>query len=107
MEAKDGSMSFDFEGGFTAIAPLNYIRYKLENNREVDVQFGQTIITETFEAEDENSVEQQRQAWLMILANFKQYVGRVQRPKMSIGEYGFITLAIDTEGNMFGLHSSK
>jgi predicted enzyme related to lactoylglutathione lyase len=31
--------------------------------------------------------------------------GRVQRPKMSIGEYGFISLVFDTEGNMFGLHS--
>jgi predicted enzyme related to lactoylglutathione lyase len=33
--------------------------------------------------------------------------GKVQRPKMSIGEYGFITLAFDTEGNMIGLHSLK
>ena len=31
--------------------------------------------------------------------------GRIEREKMSIGEYGFIVLAIDTEGNMFGLHS--
>ncbi len=33
--------------------------------------------------------------------------GRVQKPKMSIGEYGFISLAVDSEGNMFGLHSMK
>jgi predicted enzyme related to lactoylglutathione lyase len=33
--------------------------------------------------------------------------GRVQRPKLSIGQYGFITLGVDTEGNMFGLHSRK
>lgn len=33
--------------------------------------------------------------------------GIVQKPKMSIGEYGFITLATDSEGNMFGLHSLK
>lgn len=33
--------------------------------------------------------------------------GRIQKPKMSIGEYGFICLAIDSEGNMFGLHSMK
>ncbi len=33
--------------------------------------------------------------------------GRVMRPKMSIGEYGFVTLAFDTEGNLFGLHSLK
>jgi uncharacterized protein len=33
--------------------------------------------------------------------------GKIQKPKVSIGEYGFISLAIDTEGNMFGLHSMK
>ncbi|MFZ1414511.1 MAG: VOC family protein [Defluviicoccus sp.] len=33
--------------------------------------------------------------------------GRVQQEKMSIGEYGFIVLAVDTEGNMFGLHSME
>jgi predicted enzyme related to lactoylglutathione lyase len=31
--------------------------------------------------------------------------GRIQRPKMSIGQYGWISLVIDTEGNMLGLHS--
>lgn len=31
--------------------------------------------------------------------------GRIHGPKMSIGPYGFIALAVDTEGNMFGLHS--
>lgn len=33
--------------------------------------------------------------------------GRIQREKMSIGEYGFIVLAFDTEGNLFGLHSMR
>ncbi len=33
--------------------------------------------------------------------------GRVQREKMSIRQYGFIVLPIDTEGNMFGLHSMQ
>jgi uncharacterized protein len=31
--------------------------------------------------------------------------GRVHQEKMSIGEYGFVALAVDTEGNIFGLHS--
>lgn len=31
--------------------------------------------------------------------------GTLHRGKFSIGEYGFIALAIDTEGNMIGLHS--
>lgn len=33
--------------------------------------------------------------------------GRVLRPKMSIGEYGFVVLAYDTEGNLIGLHSNR
>lgn len=33
--------------------------------------------------------------------------GRIQKEKFSIGQYGFIALAHDTEGNMFGLHSLK
>ena len=31
--------------------------------------------------------------------------GKIQEEKTSIGEYGFIVLAFDTEGNMIGLHS--
>ena len=33
--------------------------------------------------------------------------GRIMKEKFSIGEYGFIVLAFDTEGNMFGLHSMQ
>ncbi len=33
--------------------------------------------------------------------------GQIHRNKMSIGEYGFISLVVDTEGNMIGLHSVK
>jgi len=33
--------------------------------------------------------------------------GRVAREKFSIGEYGFVSLAFDTEGNMIGMHSLK
>ena len=33
--------------------------------------------------------------------------GRIQKEKFAIGEHGFIALALDTEGNMFGLHSMK
>ncbi len=31
--------------------------------------------------------------------------GSICKPKMSIGQYGFIALVNDTEGNMIGLHS--
>ncbi len=33
--------------------------------------------------------------------------GRIHKPKLSIGEYGFIALAHDTEDNLFGMHSMK
>jgi predicted enzyme related to lactoylglutathione lyase len=33
--------------------------------------------------------------------------GRIKQEKMSVGEFGFIALAFDTEGNMIGLHSMK
>lgn len=32
--------------------------------------------------------------------------GKIEKEKFSIGQYGFIALAVDTEGNMFGLHST-
>ena len=37
----------------------------------------------------------------------KEFGGRVEKPKRSIGEYGFISIVYDTEGNMFGLHSMR
>ncbi len=33
--------------------------------------------------------------------------GQLHRDKFSIGEYGFCALALDTEGNMFGLYSMQ
>jgi len=33
--------------------------------------------------------------------------GSIFKEKMSIGEYGFIALVFDTEGNMIGLHSCE
>jgi hypothetical protein len=33
--------------------------------------------------------------------------GKIFQSKTQIGEYGFMCLCIDTEGNTFGLHSMK
>jgi len=33
--------------------------------------------------------------------------GKIVKGKMSIGEYGFIAMVEDTEGNMIGLHSMQ
>ncbi len=33
--------------------------------------------------------------------------GKVIKPKMSIGEFGWVSVCMDTEGNLFGLSSMK
>lgn len=33
--------------------------------------------------------------------------GKILQPKMAIGEYGFASIVMDTEGNPIGLHSMK
>jgi uncharacterized protein len=33
--------------------------------------------------------------------------GKVEKEKFSIGQYGYISLVINTEGNMIGLHSMQ
>src|SRR5262245_14369504 len=33
--------------------------------------------------------------------------GKIEKKKFSIGQYGFMSLVYDTEGNMIGLHSMK
>lgn len=77
MAAKDGSMSFDFEGTYTNVKPNQLIEYTIADGRKVKISFetkgAQTHITETFEAETENPVEMQRGGWQAILDNFKKY----------------------------------
>lgn len=33
--------------------------------------------------------------------------GKIMKPKFSIGDYGFISLVYDSEGNLIGIHSMK
>ena len=77
MEAKDGSVGFDFGGEYDAITPNEYIEYTIGDGRKVKTFFNsdgnKTKITETFEAEDTNSIEMQKGGWQAILDNFKKY----------------------------------
>ena len=78
MAAKDGSMSFDFEGVYDEVIHLKKIAYTMLDGRQAVVQFEQTknlvcIIT-TFDAEDTNPIEMQEGGWQAILNNFKNYV---------------------------------
>lgn len=79
MEAKDGSVGFDFSGTYDEVKEYELIAYTMDDNRKVKVTFTQhndeaTKVVETFEPENENSVEMQREGWQSILDNFKNYV---------------------------------
>ena len=77
MAAKDGSMSFDFEGTYTNVQPHKTIEYAMPDGRKVTVAFSgkgnETKVVETFDAESENPIEMQRGGWQAILDNFKKY----------------------------------
>jgi uncharacterized protein YndB with AHSA1/START domain len=77
MAAKDGSFQFDFEGVYTRVDPRQRIEYVIADGRKVNIFFSsqgnRTHITESFETEEINSVEQQRDGWQAILDNFKKY----------------------------------
>ncbi len=77
MEAKDGSMGFDFGGVYDEVREHEFIEYTLEDDRKVKIIFtaegNATKIEENFEAEDENSIELQQGGWQAILDNFKKY----------------------------------
>jgi uncharacterized protein YndB with AHSA1/START domain len=78
MAAKDGSMSFDFEGVYTKVNENEQIEYSLGDGRKVSVNFDgnakETKVTETFEPEKTNPEEMQRGGWQAILDSFKKYV---------------------------------
>ncbi|HUH33347.1 MAG TPA: SRPBCC family protein [Daejeonella sp.] len=77
MEAKDKSFGFDFEGIYDQVSPNEYIEYTLGDDRKVSIAFSDqghsTKIVETFDAENTNPVEMQRDGWQAILNNFKKY----------------------------------
>lgn len=77
MEARDGSFGFDFEGIYNAVKEHEMIAYSIIDGRKVSIRFesdgSQTTVTETFEAENENSIELQQKGWQSILDNFKKY----------------------------------
>jgi uncharacterized protein YndB with AHSA1/START domain len=82
MAAKDGSVSFDFEGTYSRIQENTLIEYAIADGRKVRITFealgDKTKVTETFEAEGDNSIEMQRGGWQAILDNFKNYTERLK-----------------------------
>ena len=77
MEAKDGSMGFDFAGTYTKIVEHKRIDYSF-GDRTAQVEFAETPkgvkVRVTFDSESTHSVEQQRQGWQAILDSFRRHV---------------------------------
>jgi uncharacterized protein YndB with AHSA1/START domain len=78
MEAKDGSMGFDFGGVYDEVKNNESIAYTLGDGRKVNIQFtpsgDSTKIVQIFDAENQNPIEMQQYGWQAILDNFKKYV---------------------------------
>jgi uncharacterized protein YndB with AHSA1/START domain len=77
MEAKDGSMGFDFAGTYTKIIPHERIEYAF-GDRAAVVEFLSSdkgiAVRVTFDAETTFSIDQQRDGWQAILNNFTKHV---------------------------------
>jgi uncharacterized protein YndB with AHSA1/START domain len=77
MEAKDGSMGFDFFGVYDKVKKNEYIEYTMGDGRKVQVSFtgegNKTKLVESFEAESTNPVELQKGGWQSILDSFKKH----------------------------------
>jgi uncharacterized protein YndB with AHSA1/START domain len=78
MEAKDGNMGFDFGGEYDDVKENELIEYTMDDGRRVSVRFipqgNETLIEETFDPENQNSLELQRNGWQAIMDNFKKHV---------------------------------
>jgi uncharacterized protein YndB with AHSA1/START domain len=77
MEAKDGSMGFDFAGTYTKIVENKLIAYTF-GDRTAETTFapeGKGVrVRVSFDPEQENPTDMQREGWQSILDSFKRYV---------------------------------
>ena len=81
MEAKDGSMGFDFAGIYTRVETHKLLEARF-GDRSLVVEFMPTtngvMVRETFDAETTHPAEFQRQGWQAILNNFARHVESMQ-----------------------------
>ncbi|MBC3880697.1 SRPBCC family protein [Undibacterium sp. LX40W] len=77
MEAKDGSMGFDFAGTYDQVIEPSLIEYSFGERKAV-VEFKETEagieVSVSFDPETVYPVEQQQQGWQAIIDNFKRHV---------------------------------
>jgi uncharacterized protein YndB with AHSA1/START domain len=77
MEAKDGSVGFDFAGTYTNIVEHKLIEYSF-GDRAAQVEFDGrpdgVRVRVTFDSESTHSIEEQREGWQAILNSFTRHV---------------------------------
>jgi uncharacterized protein YndB with AHSA1/START domain len=78
MGAKDKSASFEFGGVYSVVEENSRIEYDMSDSRHVSTEFSETPegvkVIQTFDPEDENPRDMQRDGWQAILDNFKKHV---------------------------------
>jgi uncharacterized protein YndB with AHSA1/START domain len=74
MEARDGSMGFDFGATISVVDAPHCLAYTIDDGRAVDITFveanGGVDVTIAFEAEGIHPREMQQQGWQAILDRF-------------------------------------
>ena len=77
MEAKDGSMGFDFEAVYSDVIVHEVLGFDFSDGRHIETRFvaenGATRVTTCFDAETQNPLEMQQQGWQAILDNYKRH----------------------------------
>ena len=78
MEAINGSEGFDHVGKYDKVIKYQLIEYTVSDNRKSIIEFvakgNTTILTETFEPENETPIDLQRDFCESVLLNFKNHV---------------------------------
>ena len=81
MESKDGRFGFDYIAIYTDLNEGSNFTYEFQG-RKVNVSLidhnDQTEITITFDPENENPLELQRNGWQAILNNYKNYAEQMK-----------------------------
>lgn len=77
MEARDGSMGFDFGGTYDDVDPNRRIAYTMDDGRQSQIDFEPTEkgtrISQWFDPETTNPPEMQQQGWQAILDSFRDW----------------------------------
>jgi uncharacterized protein YndB with AHSA1/START domain len=78
MESRVTKEGFEFGGKYTEVKNHEIISYVMQDGRKARAEFHQkgdrTHLKVTFDPEEENPVQMQREGWQAILNNFKRYV---------------------------------